>query len=253
MVVPPPGLRKTVIVSEQRSESGYENRLLAALPPDEAARLAPYLVEREFRAAEVVAQAGEPIEVILFPYDLVTSTVTPLPSGEVVEVGLMGAEGITGLDVLYGQNIAHTTVIVQIPGRGAVTPAADFVREIVAPAGRGHAMLLRYANTFMAMVAQVAACNAVHPADQRLARWLCMAHDRVRRERFSLTHEYVSMMLGVRRATITTSAAMLRSAGAIDYHRGNVTVLDRHALERAACSCYPVLRKLGDEAYGLTS
>jgi CRP-like cAMP-binding protein len=153
---------------------------------------------------------------------------------------------MVGLDLLYGTRRSVTSVVVQMAGFGWRMRSADFSRHVV-PNSELYPVLLRYSRVFMGMIAQSGACNATHPLEQRLARWLLMVHDRVRRNRFALTHEFIALMLGVRRAGVTGSANQLRVAGAIDYTRGEVEVVNREVLERFSCGCYEIIRALGHE------
>ncbi|HEX3464114.1 MAG TPA: Crp/Fnr family transcriptional regulator [Candidatus Elarobacter sp.] len=216
---------------------------------DERARLTPYMEQVHVEPRQTLSAAGEPIEHVYFPVDAVTSTLMLLPEGESVEVGLMGAEGVVGLALLYGDQIASTTVIVQIGGAAVRIRSEDLVREVVERGTPFHRLLLRYANLFLAMVAQVAGCNASHSVEQRLARWLLLVHDRVGRDTFALTHEFAALMLGVRRASVTQVANTLRTAGAIEYRSGQVTIVERAALEHASCGCYEVIRDLSESIF----
>jgi CRP-like cAMP-binding protein len=220
------------------------NRLLGALSPAERARLEPYLEPVDLLYRQVVAQSAAPIEYALFLDDAVTSTVTELPGGELVEVGATGAEGLAGHGLLYGSMAATTTVIVQVPGRAMRMRAIDFQREIVARNGECFRLLLRYANAFTAMIAQIAACNASHTVEQRFARWLLLVHDRLGRDTFPLTHEFAALLLGVRRAGVTEVASRLRTAGAVDYRVGEMQIRDRSLLAGVACSCYEAITLL---------
>ncbi|HTD33026.1 MAG TPA: Crp/Fnr family transcriptional regulator [Candidatus Elarobacter sp.] len=231
------------------NHSGRESRLIEALSGPERARVAEFLEPVELRSRDVLESEGDPIRYAVFPANAVTSTLMELPEGDTVEVGLMGAEGVVGLALLYGQRITNTTVIVQIPGHGMRIPADVFAREVVQHGGEFYRLLLRYANMFSAMVAQGAACNASHGVDQRLARWILQVHDRVAAPQFPLTHEFIALMLGVRRASVSEAASRLRQAGAIDYRIGHVRVVDRTALEHAACGCYPIMRRFGEKIF----
>jgi CRP-like cAMP-binding protein len=219
------------------------NRLLASLSQDEQERLAPFLDLVPLPRNTRVAERGERIEHVYFPIDAVTSTLMELSEGDSVEVGLMGAEGVTGLSLLYTEDASNSTIIVQIAGSGMRMRADDFRHQIVERGGPTYQLLLRYANAFMEMVAQVAACNASHDIQQRFARWLLMAHDRVARDTFPLTHEYAALMLGVRRASVTQAANGLRVMGAIGYESGVVRIVDREVLQKASCGCYPVIER----------
>jgi CRP-like cAMP-binding protein len=150
--------------------------------------------------------------------------------------------------LLYGIRSSVTTVVVQVSGDGSRIKAADFEREIVGQS-EFYRLLLRFSRSFMGMVAQCGACNATHMLEQRLARWLLMVHDRVYRDKFDLTHEFIALMLGVRRAGVSGAASQLRAAGAIDYTRGSISVVNRAALERCACGCYAIIRELGDSVF----
>jgi CRP-like cAMP-binding protein len=153
--------------------------------------------------------------------------------------------------LLYGEDRSNTTVIVQIPGSATCIEAGDFRREVVERGGSALHLMLRYANAFMGMVAQVAACNASHDIQQRFARWLLMAHDRIVRDEFHLTHEYAALMLGVRRASVTQAANSLRAIGAIDYEAGLVRIIDREALMKEACGCYRAINELIDAVFAV--
>lgn len=198
---------------------------------------------------QTLSAAGEPIAYAYFPIDAVTSTLMDLPEGESVEVGLMGAEGVVGLALLYGRRVASTTVIVQVDGDAYRIRSDDFVREIVDANTAFYKLLLRYANVFLAMVAQNAACNASHSVEQRFARWLLLLHDRVQRDAFPLTHEFSAIMLGVRRASVTQVANTLRNVGAIDYRTGRMQVVDRDALASSSCGCYEVIHDLSESIF----
>lgn len=221
-----------------RAEGERENFLLAMLSPDEHARLAPFFEYVQLASHQTMATQHQPIAHVYFPIDAVLSTLMELPDGESIEVGLMGAEGLSGLSLLFGVSRSTTTVIAQIPGAAVRIPASVFVREVVERGGPFYRMLLRYANAFTEMIAEVAACNASHSVEQRCARWILLAHDRIGQNSFPLTHEYLALMLGVRRASVSSAASLLRMSGAIDYSRGHILVRDRDRLFAAACGCY---------------
>ena len=225
------------------------SRLIDALSPSERARVAPFLERVDLNVRDVLDSEGLPTRYATFPVNAVTSTLMELPEGDSVEVGLMGAEGVVGLAMLYGQRVATATVIVQIPGHGLRMDAETFTREVVQHGGEMYRLLLRYANMFGAMVAQAAACNASHGIEQRLARWILQVHDRVGEAEFPLTHEFIALMLGVRRASVSETASKLRQAGAIDYRTRSIRVTDRKALEQAACGCYAVMMRFADNTF----
>ena len=157
--------------------------------------------------------------------------------GEAIEAGLVGRDGMVGVAVLLGASSAPNRCICQVEGDGWRMPVEAF-RAAMAAGGPLHARLLRYTQAFLTQVGQTAGCNRAHPVEERCARWLLMVHDRVEGDQFHLTHEFLSIMLGVRRATVTVVMGMLHQAGVIEYTRGVVTVRDRPGLEAASCACY---------------
>ncbi len=213
------------------------NRLLAALPRRAYRRLLPRLepVSLLFRA--VLQEPSRPIPFVYFPSSGVVSVVIPPDGvGDGVEVGLVGREGVIGLPVFLGADSTPARWVVQVPGEALRTPAEEFR----AHAARRplHDLLLLYANAFLAQVSQSVACNALHPVEERLCRWLLTVHTRVDSDVFPLTHEFLGAMLGVRRASVTEAARGLQEAGLIRYGRGRLEVLDRAGLESAACGCH---------------
>jgi CRP-like cAMP-binding protein len=164
-----------------------------------------------------------------------------MADGSMVEVGLVGNEGIAGIPAALGDNIATTTAIVQVPGSGMRMKASVLKTEF----GRGgslQSLLLRYIQALYAFVSQNAACNRLHHLDGRLARWLLLVCDRVESNELPLTHEFIGQMLGVRRAGVTEAANTLQQAGLIRYTRGKITILNRQELEAASCECYEIIK-----------
>jgi CRP-like cAMP-binding protein len=225
------------------------NRLLAALPPGDLAELRHWLEPVELHAREVLHAPGEPIAWVYFPEDGYASVIAYLEDGDAAEVGLVGREGVVGLPVLLGADHDDLEAMVQCPGT-ALRMGAAALREEMDRTPAFRALLLRYALVHHGQVARTAACNGRHHTDQRLARWLLMAHDRAKEDEFPMTHEFLSMMLGVRRAGITVAAGALQKAGFIRYERGCIEVTDRPGLESASCECYGVVRRACDALLG---
>jgi CRP-like cAMP-binding protein len=213
------------------------NRLLAALPPREYDRLRPHLEPAPLTTRAILYEPGQPVRHVYFPGSGVLSLLGVLPDGDSIEVGVVGREGMAGLSVFLGVESGPTRCLVQVPGE-ALRMAADAFRSRVGRGSRLHGLLLRYTHGLLAQVAQSAACNALHPVEQRMCRWLLMVHSRAGSDRFPLTHDFLAAMLGVRRASVTEAARELRQAGLIRYGQGQLTVLDRPGLEVAACACY---------------
>jgi CRP-like cAMP-binding protein len=235
--------------SAEATPAAPRNRLLAALPPEVLAALWPRLEPVELPLRRVLHTAGEPITAVYFPETGYASALAYMEDGDAAEVGLVGREGMVGLPVLLGAECDDIEAMVQCPGTALRMGAAAFRDELErTPAFR--TLLLRYALVHHGQVARTAACNGRHPIEQRLARWLLMAHDRSEGDEFPMTHEFLSMMLGVRRAGVTVAAGALQRAGLIRYERGRMEIADRAGLEAAACECYGVVRRAYDGLLG---
>ena len=225
------------------------NRLLAALPPEDLAQLWLRLepVQLEFR--KVLHAPEEPIAHVYFPETGYVSRLVSMENGDSTEVGLVGSEGIVGIAVLLGEDCDDFEMLVQMPGTALRLSATAFRQELARiPAFQ--LLVNRYALAHFGEVARTAACNAYHHIDQRLARWLLMAHDRVEGDELPMTHEFLSMMLGVRRAGVTVAAGTLQKAGLIRYGQGRIAITDRPSLEAAACECYGATWRAFDRAFG---
>ena len=225
------------------------NRLLAALPPEESDRLAPHLEAVDLPFGHVIYDPETPIDAVYFPDRGVVSLLSIMADGTGVETGTVGSEGMAGLAVFHGVEWAADHAYVQVAGSGHRMPAHGF-RAALADCPTLVAMLHRYAQALYTLAAQTSGCNRKHAMAQRCARWLLLVQDRVHGDTFPLTHAVLSQMLGVRRATVTEAAGELQEAGAIRYTRGRVVVLDREALEGAACECYAIVRRTFDRLLG---
>jgi CRP-like cAMP-binding protein len=214
------------------------NRLLATMHANELARFADILTIRGFARGEVISEPGALISEVLFPVDAVFSVVAETSEGIQVEAGTTGNEGVVGIAPFLGNQASLLRCMCQVPGRAIV---ADVEQLLGRADGALATAARRYALTFLTMASQGAACNRLHTIEQRAARWLLMVNDRVDRNPFELTHEFFGVMLGANRPSVTLAAAKLRKAGAIEYHRGHVTVLDRARLESRACECYDLI------------
>ena len=236
----------------QHQPSTIRNGLLAALPPEDLARLRPGLRPAELPFDKTLYPADGEVEALLFIETGMVSLLATLEDGEQVEVGIAGREGLVGLPLVFGDDRSIVEARVQQEGTALRMDAAALRDAMGAsPALRG--VLLRYALAFQAQVTMTAACNARHAIEHRLARWLLTAHDRADGDEFPMTHDFISMMLGVRRPGVSLAAGVLQKAGLIRYARGRMEVTDRPGLEAASCECYHVARRefarlLGDGA-----
>jgi CRP-like cAMP-binding protein len=226
------------------------NRLLSALPPADQARLTARMTDVTFGHKETVYLPGGPLDYVYFPRSGMLSATVVMADGTSAEVAVIGREGMAGVSSCLGATRCPEDVYCQIaPCVCGRLPAADFVAA-VERGGPVREAAHAYVRAALTASARMTACNALHPVDERAARWLLMCHDRVGADEFPLTHEFMAVMLGVRRATVTTTAASLQSAGVIRYRQGRVTVLDRAALEDAACECYRAVREPFEAAAG---
>jgi len=228
------------------------NRILSALSPDDYERLAPHLVETPLLLKQALISAGRPIRDVCFPDSGVCSVLSVMRNGEVAEVCAVGNEGFTGVALFFGETTQPGECMVQVPGKGRLLPASVFRSEI-ARQGMLHALAGHYVHAAMLDVMQLAACNQLHSLHERASRWLLMTHDRALTDEFQLTHEFLGLMLGVRRASVTLVALELQRAGLIAYRRGRVTILDRKKLEAVSCECYAVTRDNFDRFLGRLS
>jgi CRP-like cAMP-binding protein len=225
------------------------NRLLAALPWAEYLRLLPYLEPVPLPFRQRLYDAHKPIPYVWFVEHGVVSLVRVTQEGTLIEIAVIGCEGLVGLPVFLGTGSALVQALVQIPGAGLRMRATVFRREV--PAGSPlHDLLLRYTQTLFNQMAQGMVCNRLHSIAQRCARWLLLTHDRVDADQFLLTQAFLAQMLGVRRASVGMVAGKLQKAGLIRYSRGVITVLDRPGLEAAACECYRIIEAEYDRMLG---
>jgi CRP-like cAMP-binding protein len=215
------------------------NRLLAALSMSDYDRVAPTLEVIALTLKVFLHKPGEPDQYVYFPGGGFCSVLTVLEDGGMVEVATVGREGMVSASaILDGGMLDGSVTMVQAETDLCYRMDIDVFRREMERRGSFHTLLTRYAQAFVGFVMQSTACNAVHSVEQRLARWLLLAHDRVERNEFSLTQEFAAMMLGATRPTVTVVAGTLQRSGLITYRRGRVTIVDRHRLEHASCECY---------------
>ena len=225
------------------------NRLLAALPRAEYLRLLPYLEKVSLAYRQSLYDANTPIPYVWFIERGVASVIRATQDGGMIEICVIGNEGLVGLPVFLGSESTPSQVLVQIPGTGLRMEATVFRREVRAGSPL-HDLLHRYTYAYINHVVQVMVCNRRHSVAQRCARWLLMIRDRVDSDQFPLTQQFLAQMLGVRRASVGAVAGRLQKAGLIRYSRGVITILDRPGLEAAACECYRIIEAEYDRLLG---
>jgi CRP-like cAMP-binding protein len=216
------------------------NKLIDGLPAPDIERLRPHLETAPLVQKQTINAPGARIEQIYFPTSGVVSMIASLDDGVSVEVGVIGSEGMVGTPVLLGSETASNEAFVQLSGTALRMPTGALLDE-VEQSRTLRLRLLRHAQALSFQIAQSAACNARHVVEERCARWLLAAHDRTEGNELGLTHEFLGVMLGVRRAGVTVAAGSLQRAGLIRYRQGRITILDREGLEEAACECYRLI------------
>jgi len=227
------------------SRSPIKNHILAQLPDSEYERLLPHLESVELSHGKVLYEIGDTIEHNYFPSASLISLVMQMADGKIVEVGLVGNDGMSGMATLLGETKSSERALVQIPN-GGVRVRVAVIKEEFKKDGKLQSLLLHYMNALMRQVSQTAACNASHTAEERLSRWLLMCQDRIDSPKLNLTQEFIAEMLGTRRATVNVAAITLQSANLIRYNRGQITIVDRPGLEAFSCECYEVAKVATD-------
>lgn len=217
------------------------NRLLSALPVEFQREIEPGLERVSLRLRELLYEANKRIEAVYFPLNGVVSMLADLEDESLIEVATVGNEGMIGLPLFLGAVNTPGISFSQVPG-DALRMTADYFQRITENGGPLTKLLHRYTQALMIQISQGTACNRVHPLDQRCARWLLQTHDRVNANEFQLTQEFLSQMLGVRRATVNEIATRLQELSLISYSRGTVRIVNRKGLEAASCHCYAVIR-----------
>ncbi|MGR8997457.1 MAG: Crp/Fnr family transcriptional regulator [Gammaproteobacteria bacterium] len=213
------------------------NRLLTGLPRKDREHLLANCETIELNFAEVLCRPGELIVHVYFPTGSLISLMRPINDNASLEVKLIGNEGMLGITLLLGVDIAPFHALVHGAGPALRMTASAFLQELdQSPAL--HQELKRYLYVSVSQLAQTAACTRYHVVEARLARWLLMTHDRAHSNHFHVTHELMAHMLGVRRVGITKAANSLLKQKLISYRRGDITILDRAGLEAASCECY---------------
>jgi CRP-like cAMP-binding protein len=217
--------------------------LLAVVSENERRRIEPYCERVELRARTTLCACDEPLPYAYFPTSGVCSSLVHAQSGEAVEVGLVGREGMIGLSLVLGEATNPFETMVQVSGEALRIEHQVFVSEVLRT---GHAFcdaLLKYTNLYLATVAQTAVCNRVHRIEQRLARWLLEMHDRADTSELPMTHELLGLMLGAYRPSITNALKSLQDRGVLRVGRGKVTILDADGLQTDACECHQAIRR----------
>ena len=225
------------------------NQLLDLLPPEERARLLAACELVTLAPLEVLCRAGAPTGHVYFPVEGSVSLMTRTAGEGSLQVGLVGREGMVGVQVALGVNAAPLLAQVQDPGRAWRMGSEAFGLQCANSAALRQ-ILKHYVHVLMCQLASSVACLRAHLVGPRLARWLLMCQDRAASSSFTVTHETLAHVLGVRRVSVTRAAGLLQTGGFITYSRGKLCVTDRPGLEHAACACYALDRQAYDAVLG---
>jgi CRP-like cAMP-binding protein len=235
-------------VSELHSHR--RNRILGALPPNEMDAVSRDLNRTSLQRGDTIYEADSTLEAVYFPVGCALSMVKLMANGSAVEVGTIGREGMAGIHAVLGGEVVPDRCTTQISGAAYCTSIEAFRKHFQdLPA---FARLLRlYAQIVFSTMAQSVACNRLHSINERCARWLLMTRDRIGRDSFDLTQEFLATMLGANRPSVSIAASTLQQAGLITYKRGLITILDNTGLENVSCECYGVTARQLEEALPL--
>jgi CRP-like cAMP-binding protein len=219
-----------------------QNRLLAALPPRDYARIQKYLHMNVGVTGRTLQQQGKPVTDVYFPNGGVFSVTNEMRDGALVEVATVGREGMLGVGVFLGDRSGAGRTFQQVPDGPFPSMSADrFIKE-TGIAGPFREVVALYAQANLLQIMQGTACNALHTVKQRCCRWLLQTQDRVGSREFLLKQEFLAIMLGVHRPTVTLVMRTLQDAGLIATRYGRIRVLKKSKLEHASCECYRVIR-----------
>ncbi len=231
-----------------------KNQILAALPSQDRARLEPHLVRVRLEIRDLLIDVHQPIEHVYFPEGCMVSLVGVMADGSAVETATIGDEGMVGMPLFHRTDRVAAQAFCQVPGPALRLSADVFLEEL----DRSPALvdvLHRYALALFVLVGQSSACNRLHTMAQRCARWLLHTHDRVGArlgvDEFSLTQQFLSQMLGVRRATVSETMSKLQESGSVAYERGLIRIRERARLESTVCECYRVVKSEFDRLLGV--
>lgn len=227
-----------------------KNRLLAALPADEFARVISHLELVSLKLGQVLYESGDRLDYVYFPTTAIVSLLYIMENGATAEIGVVGNDGILGIALFMGGDTTPNRAIIQSAGEAVKMSARELKAEFTL-GGTFHNLLLRYTQALITQISQTAVCNRLHTVEQQLCRWLLLSHDRLDSDKLVMTHDLISNMLGVRREGVTLAAQKLASQSLIKNVRGSITVLDRRGLESAVCECYKVVNDEYNRLLGL--
>lgn len=238
------GRERRLPTSLRQVEVTFSNQILSKLDGDDRARLTPHLESVSLGGGEELVHPGRPASYVYFPEDATISQFQGLTDGSTAEIVMIGREGLVGLDALFGSagGTSSSFWTQAITSGTAFRVKTDVLTQEFQHSPTLRTLLLGYANTYIALIAQRVSCNIRHVAGARFCTWLLMLRDRAPGDELRLTQEQIAVCLGINRPTVTTFAKMLRDDGLIDYTRGKIRIRDRRRLEAAACECYATVK-----------
>jgi CRP-like cAMP-binding protein len=225
------------------ADSRPKNKLLACLPRADFQRLRPHLKTVPISVKQIIHPRNEPVREVFFPNGGVASVTAVMRNGAMVEIATIGDEGLVGITAFFGSGVMSGEAMMQVPDTNAEVMSVKVFKSELDRRGAFYECVQRYSQGLVALMMQSTACMALHPVQERCCRWLLMTHDRVRRDDFQLSHEFLAMMLGSTRPTVSAVAGALQRAGLIKYTHGHITILDRQSLEEASCECYVTVKE----------
>lgn len=191
--------------------------------------------------AEILYRPGQPIKYLYFPENAMISVIAYTEGGQSAEVGVIGRDGIIGIDALIGTATAANEHITQLPN-GALRISLAAAKKEFDRCGAFHDLVLRFVQKYIIQISQTALCNRLHSLEERLSRWILICHDRSETDRLPLTQEFLSVMVGATRASVTRSAIEMQKKGYFSYSRGTITMTNRKGLEAFTCDCYKTVK-----------
>ena len=225
-----------------RPETSPANKLLAALEPEALARLHTKLTLTKLQLRQVLYRPGQRIQEVYFPEDAVIVLLATDDQGRTIETGTVGHEGASWISASASAPSMPCETLVAIEGYAYRIGVQDLQIELRQNPTFQH-VLTQYSHALLVASMRTTGCTGLHDVSQRCARWILQTLDRVSRDRFAVTHDFLAALMGTRRATISITMEAFERAGAVQVHRGTITVADRAALENAACECYQIIRE----------
>jgi CRP-like cAMP-binding protein len=223
-----------------------KNKLLACLPADDFARVQRELKTVPIKVKQILHRLSEPLKEVYFLNGGVASITAVMKNGAMVEVANVGDEGVVGIGALFTGRAMNSETMIQVPDTSAEVMSVEAFKREIKRNGPFQESIERYSEGLLALMTQSTGCVALHPVYERCCRWLLMTHDRVGHDQFKLSHEFLAMMIGATRPTVSSVAGEMQKAGLIKYTHGQMTIVDRSRLEQTACECYATVKEQFD-------